>query len=355
MRRRFYYPCGMNGAMRVCMIMQASLVLVLVLVGASFTNAQDQFLKVKVRMGDVSLNKLPFVIAYEEGIYKKNGLEVDQLFTRDAVEIVRRSGVYVPEEFILKGKGSDLPISIGGASPMMVGLTTKAGAEDPVILASTDQMIRWRIISQSNIANLEQLKGKRLGYSGYGAVTHFAAISFAKTMGWDPNYDLSLLSDALNVESLQKGYTDAFVASELHATMAVAAGFKELVDLSKYNLPNAGSSVQVNRAWLKTNQETARRFIKSTVEAIALLKKDKKAAFSSLAKWYNMKDPKLQEYLYREVEAMPKKPYPPYEGIKKAMEIYDSHEMRKYRPDHFYNDSFVRQLDESGYIDSLYK
>ncbi len=52
---------------------------------------------------------------------------------------------------------------------------------------------------------------------------------------------------------------------------------------------------------------------------------------------------------------MPRKPYPPYEGIKRVMEVYDSHEMRKYTSEHFYDDSFVRELDESGYIDSLYQ
>jgi hypothetical protein len=42
------------------------------------------------------------------------------------------------------------------------------------------------------------------------------------------------------------------------------------------------------------------------------------------------------------------------EGIKKVMEMYNYHEMRKYKPEDFYNDSFVRQLDPSRYIDSLY-
>ena len=41
--------------------------------------------------------------------------------------------------------------------------------------------------------------------------------------------------------------------------------------------------------------------------------------------------------------------------LKKVMEIYDYHEMRKYKAEDFYDSSYVRQLDQSGYIDSLYK
>ena len=316
--------------------------------------AQEQPVKIRVGLGDVSLNKVPFVIAYEEGIYKKNALEVEQFVTPSAADVARRSGIDVPQEFI-RPSGRETPIVIGGGSPLMVGWTTNAQAEDRVILACTDPVVRWRIITRSDITDVQQLKGKRLGYSGYGAVTHFVAMVFAKTMGWNPDRDLSLMSGANTMDALKSGRVDAFIASELHETMAVAAGFKILVDLAKYNFPNAGSGVNVSRAWLPNNQETARRFIKSTAEAIALVKQDKKVAFNAIAKWYNVTDPKTQEYFYREVLNLPRKPYPSIDGIKKVMEIYNYHEMRKYKPEDFYDDRFIRQLDQSGYLDSLYK
>jgi hypothetical protein len=37
------------------------------------------------------------------------------------------------------------------------------------------------------------------------------------------------------------------------------------------------------------------------------------------------------------------------------MRLYDGLEMRKCTPEFFYDDSIVRELDESGYIDSLYE
>ena len=38
-------------------------------------------IKLRVGLGDVSLNKIPFVAAFEAGIYKKNGLDVEQSVT----------------------------------------------------------------------------------------------------------------------------------------------------------------------------------------------------------------------------------------------------------------------------------
>ncbi|MFB3883859.1 MAG: ABC transporter substrate-binding protein [Thermodesulfobacteriota bacterium] len=309
--------------------------------------------KIQVSLGDVSLNKLPFVIAYEEGIYKKNGLEVDPFITSGAADIVLRSGIRVPEEFVRPASG-DIPIAIGGGSPFIVGRVTNAQSVDRVILASTDHMVRWRIVARPDITDPKQIKGKRLGYSSYGSMTHFTAINFARTMGWDPNQDLSLMSGALNVKTLKEGRVDAFVADEIHETMALASRFKELINLKPFNIPIAGSGVNVSRTWLKAHREAARLFVKSTVEAVALLKQDKKAAFRGMSKWYRVTDPENQEHFYRDASILPRKPYPAVEGIKKVMETFDCHEMRRYKPEDFYDDGFVRELDQSGYIDSLY-
>lgn len=328
-------------------------VTMLVLGATSTVGAQENLIKLRVGLGDVSLNKVPFVAAYEAGIYKKNGLDVEQFITPSAADVARRSGVIVPKEFIRAG-GRDTPIVIGGGSPLIVRWTTDARADDRVVVACTDPVVRWRIIARPDIASIEQLKGKRLGYSGYGAVTHFVALTFSKMMGWNPEQDLSLMAGANTMDALKSGRVDAIIASELHETMALSAGYKVLVDLAKYNIPNAGSGVSVSRAWLKDNQETARRFVKSTVEMIALVKRNKQAAFGAIGKWYNVTDREKQEHFYREVSNLPRKPYPSVNGIKKVMEIYNYHEMRRYKPEDFYNDSFVRELDKSGFIDSLY-
>lgn len=326
-------------------------VVILIAAGAVSAFAQEP-IKLRVGLGDVSLNKIPFVAAYEAGIYKKNGLEIEQSVTPAAAEVARRTGVIVPPEMVRSG-GKETPIVIGGGSPLIVRWTSDAQADDRVIVGCTDQVVRWRIIGRPDLTAVEQLKGKRLGYSGYGAVTHYVALVFSGIMGWNPQQDLSLMSGANTMDALKSGRVDAIIASELHETLALAAGYKMLVALDKYNIPNAGSGVNVARAYLKTNPEAVRRFVKSTVEAIALVKRDKQAAFRAMAKWYNVTDPKQQEYFYREIANLPRKPYPSVDGIKKVMQVYDSHEMRKYKPEDFYDSSFMRELDESRFIDTL--
>jgi NitT/TauT family transport system substrate-binding protein len=317
--------------------------------------AQQNLTRVRVSLGDVSLNKLIFAVAQDAGIYRKNGLEVEQYITEGAASRAGRSRVNIPADRIGDGEGGEVQFSIGGGAPLMVGRVTNATAGDRIILASTDHVVRWHIVAQPEITRPEQLKGKRIGFSGVGAMTHYEALAFAKIMGWDPVFDIALLSNGLALDTFEDKTLDAFVADELVYTMALAAGHKALVDLSQYNIPIPGSGVNASRKWAEANPDIVRRFLKATVEAIALLKQDKEVVFSTIAKWYGMRDREQQEILYKDMIKLPRKPYPSVEGIKKAMELYDSNEMRRHKPEDFYDDRFIRELDQSGYIDSLYR
>ena len=316
--------------------------------------AQEQPIKIRVSLGDVSLNKLIFVIAQEEGIYQKNGLEIEQYITPGAANVVKHSGVNIPPEYIRDYK-EEPPIAIGGGSPHMVGYTTSARAVSRVIVASTDNTVRWHIIARPEIKKIEDLKGKRIGYSGYGAMTHFMALVFAQRMGWDPQQDVSLMSGALAVDTLKNGTVDAFIGDEVARTMAFSAGFNPIQDMKEWNLPIAGSGINVEREWLKSNPEAVRRFVKAAVEALSLMKTSKEVAARGMGKWYAIKNSEQQNMIWAYASGLPPKPYPAVEGIKKVIELYNYHEMRKHKPEDFYDDSFVKELDKSGFIDSFYK
>jgi len=74
-----------------------------------------------------------------------------------------------------------------------------------------------------------------------------------------------------------------------------------------------------------------------------------------MAKWYGITEPTRQEEVYAQAAQLPRKPYPSVEGIGKMMDVYNYREMRLHRPEDFYDASFVAELDQSGYIDGLYK
>ena len=316
-------------------------------------SAQDGLLSLSVELGDVSVTKLPFVMAAEAGLYRRNGLTVKQYITPRAAELIRQSsGLVVPKDFVGTGVGD---INIGGGSPTIVRMTSDARAPQRIVLATNDPVSRFHIMSRTDIARPEELKGKRLGYSSVGALSHYVLILWARQMGWDPTRDVSLMASGAGGELIKSGRVDAFAADEIAVAEATHQGHRDLLDTAVYKFPMPGSGVNALKDWLPNNREAAARFIKSTVDALALIRNDKQAAFTAMAKWYGITDARAQERIYAQAVLLPAKPYPSVEGIKKMMEIYDYREMRLHKPEDFYDASFVTALDRTGYIDGLYK
>jgi NitT/TauT family transport system substrate-binding protein len=333
-----------------------SMALMLPLLGfASAASAQENLTKLTVGLGDVSLTKLIFVVAADAGIYRKNGLDVAQYIDPSAAETVARSGVQVPKEYVRRADGDDVAINIGGGSYLMYSATTNAKSTDRVILGTTDAVSRYHIMSRNDIADPAQLKGKRIGYTSEGSLTHMMILMYAKRMGWDPLWDISMMANGTGVEPMRRGRVDASAADEVARASLAKAGYRDLVDLNELNIPMAGSGINAERNWLKSNRDTAARFMKAAVEAVALVKSDRQAAFASLAKWYGITDPQKQEDIYKDIVKLPAKPYPAIEGIRTAMQVYDSHEMRSHKAEDFIDASFVSELDKSGFIDGLYR
>lgn len=313
----------------------------------------ELLIPVTVELGDVSLTKLPFIMAADNGIYRRNGLKVTQFITPAATAAVRSSGVIVPPENIKSGVVGE--INIGGGSPTMVRMTSVATAPHRIILATTDDVSRFHVISRADITKPEQLKGKRIGYGNFGALDHFSMILFLRKMDWNPDRDVSMFSNGNSPQSILKGQVDAFAADDLGTSEAKKLGLRDLVDLYQYHFVMPGSGVNALSDWLSNNREAAARFMKATVEAIALMKTDKAAAFASMTKWYGIADPAKLEAVYAQASKLPRKPYPSIAGLKAMQSIYTWREMTIRKPEDFADSSFITALDKSGYIDSLYK
>ena len=304
---------------------------------------------IDVSLGDVSINKVPFLIAADRGIYAKNGLDVHQFITPGAAAVAARSGVVVPPEYVKSGMSP--PIMVGGGSPMIVDTVNKPGAIAHVIVATNEAIVRDHVLANSSIKSLQDLRGKRVGYTNYGTVTHYDTLSLIEKMGWDPKKDVTLVPQSATLDALKEDKVDAVLGSAMIVALAEENHFKDVGDLTRFNMPLAGSGIMVRKDWLDANRDTVARFVKSSVEAVALMKTDRKVFDAALVKWFNIKDRETQDRMFAAVEHLPVKPYPSVAGIKGAMAIYDNAAMRAHKSEEFYDASFVAALDKSGFLD----
>ena len=215
--------------------------------------AQEQLLPLTVELGDVSLTKLPFVMAAEAGIYRRNGLEVKQFITPNAAELIRRgAGLVVPKEFVGTGVGD---INIGGGSPTLVRMTSDARAPQRVVLATTDDVSRFHIVSRQDIASPQDLKGKRIGFSAWARSATTSPSCSRSAWAGTTVRDLSLFANGVGADLLRNGRVDAFTADEIALAEALRQGFKDLVDTGTYRFPMPGSGVNAEKSgWRRTTR-----------------------------------------------------------------------------------------------------
>jgi NitT/TauT family transport system substrate-binding protein len=327
--------------------------------GALSLFSSSDRMSLRIELGTRSLSKLPYFVALDQGLFEKHGLDV---------------AVYMPQPEFAGGKTTwtkyfyfvtdklgiwdwKPDVIVRGGNSHIVKTVARGGDVTQILLGSNDCIVRTHIIADKGIKSLNDLQGKRIGVSTLEGNTGFAARVLAEHMGWDPMQDFSMVIESNNLEALKSGRVDAFFSNERSTPAAIDEGYPVLASLSSWGEPPIiGNSVRVKKAWLADpqNREAARRFLKATAEGIALFHQNRELVLEVIGRWYGVTDRSRAEVIYNDGRWTPRKPYPCYKGIDRAIELYDLNSTGHVVPTDFYDDSLIRELDESGFIDSLY-
>jgi ABC-type nitrate/sulfonate/bicarbonate transport system substrate-binding protein len=223
-------------------------------------------------------------------------------------------------------------------------------------IASTDCRIRFNIVGQKSIKTLAELKGKRLGISGDGAMTGFIYRVLAKRMGWTPGKDIIIVEQAQRFDDLKAGKVDAFVADDRYMALARAEGYPVLADTSTWNQAIAGNGVRVEPDWIKDpkHRDIAMRGLRGTIEGMAIYMNNREETLRVLAKYHGIKDRAVATGIYEEGLKMTRNIAPCAQGFRDMFALGYAG-IEKYRPTDFYDESFIKELESSGFIAAAYK
>jgi NitT/TauT family transport system substrate-binding protein len=323
-----------------------ALSLVLLFLAASAGQAFPQTLTpIKVELITRAVSKTPVLIAYDKGLYKKYGLDVTLWLP---------AGEF-PGAFETPGKMENPEFSVDGGVPMVDAILKNRGPKR-LAIATTDCEVRFNIVGQKNIRSLQDLKGKRLGISVDGAMTGFIYRVLAKRMGWTPGKDIIIVERAQRFDDLKAGKADAFIADDRYMALAKQEGYPVLADTSQWKQAIAGNSVRVESNWIKDpkNRDVAVRFLKATVEGLAIYMNNREETLRVLAKYHGIKDRQVANSIYDEGLKMSRRMEPCVQGFKDMFGLnYPG--LEKYKPTDFYDESFMKELEKTGFIDAAYK
>jgi NitT/TauT family transport system substrate-binding protein len=271
----------------------------------SQTVAQEKKLeRIRIGGGSVGAPQMTMWFAKEANLYEKNGL---------GIEAISIPGSSMALQAMLSG---EVPIiQLGGAASMQANL---AGAET-VIVATILKKFLFSIFSRPEITRIADLKGKLFGATRFGTLSDFASRFALERNGLNPERDITMVQTGGQPETLVALLTGKVQAAALSvpATMrAKKANMRELLDMAKLEAPIHQNGVVTTRKYLKSNEDTVRRFLRAYIEGAALAKKDKVFATRVMAKYLGTNDREVLDDAYERVTLnLEIPPYPTVEGV----------------------------------------
>jgi NitT/TauT family transport system substrate-binding protein len=314
---------------------------------ASVTFAAPQLDSVTIGFSSFSGFYGPLWLAVEEGVGKKYGVDLRAVY----------AGRVRPQQLLASG---ETPLVIASGSGAVTSHVL--GVKDQVIVALLSNKLGGGIFSKSEIKRPQDLEGKLIATGRPGALNDIL-VRYVMTRKWglSPDRDVKLMpigEPPLMLQALERGVVDATSLSVPASFLAKSKGFFELVDYDALGLTYPQHAVTTLRATIAKNPQMIERVLKTLIESVAIFKSNKQKSFSIWRKYMRGASEEFLEETYQHtIAAMESVPTPSVQVIASALDMISAHypQAKQTDPSLIVDPSFVRRLDQSGFISNLYK
>jgi len=234
-----------------------------------------------------------------------------------------------------------------------------SGADTVILSTHASRFLFW-IFSRPGLERMEDLKGKVFGTTRFGTLSEFASKFALQRFGIDPEREITMIQtggQAESVTALATGKIQAAALSPPATLQARKLKLREILDMSKMDAEFHVNGIVTTKRFLKSHEDVVRRFLKAYMEAIALAQKDKGFAFKAMSKYFRSEDKEILEESY---EAVVKRnfnlpPYPSHRGIATILQSLErtNPKAKGTKPEDFADGRLIRELDQSGFINSV--
>ena len=143
-----------------------------------------------------------------------------------------------------------------------------------------------------------------------------------------------------------------------HLFLARKAGFKELVSFDNLGVEYPYTSVVVLRQTAAKSPDLVERLVKCIVEGIRIFKTDKAKALAALRLYMTSADEGILEESYQHTRGtIEEAPYPSLHVVRAGLEMLSLQYPQAKQTDWslIIEPAFMKRIDESGFVRSLYK
>jgi NitT/TauT family transport system substrate-binding protein len=288
----------------------------------------------------------PTFIAQKKGFFEKNGVSVDLVY--------------------FQGGSQAIQGMMAGNVPLIVtagpeGVVAKIQGADILLLSTNNTTLAFTLFVSPDIRKPEDLRGKKAGISRFGSSSdHSIKFMFQKLGLMEKEVTIVELGDnPTRLAALTANAVHASVFAVPYSVVVQKAGFTAMLEGHKLGLKFQGSGIATTTAFLREHRPVVEQFFRGFLEGVHFAKTHREESVRLIGEFLNLKEQAEAEETYRVIiqEIQPQKPYPLKEGIETVLRIVEKTvpKAKSAKPEDLIDDSVMKKLDESGFIDKLYK
>lgn len=304
--------------------------------------AAQELKRIRIGYPSLSTTQGHIWVGQEDGLFRKYGLDVEPILLRG-------------------GSLATQALATGDPPLVNIGTVVQAGLQgyNLALIAAVQNKYDFFVFARPGMTKLEQLKGKKIGITGFGSATHFASSILLKHLNLEPNKDVALIPSGLDPErvaALVAGKIDASFFNSSAAPLARKAGLTELLQIGDLGVEVQGNGLATSRPFIQTNREVVKSAVKGYVEAIHFIYSNRKESEKVFAKYMRNNDPEFLENAYDHyIKTIPKKPYPTLKGIQFLLDMLAPQlpQAKNTKPEQFVDLSFLQELEKEGFFSEM--
>jgi len=309
---------------------------------------RDAWSQEKIRLSHSALesNNAVWYVAQHQGFYKKNGLDADLLFIPSTTTSVTS---------LVAGD-----IQMANASGGAVASAVTAGA-DLVLVACYLNSLPYELVVQESVKSAEDLKGKSIGISRIGSASDVAARALMRGVGLEPDKQVLIMQVGGPTEraaSFRTGRIAGFPSPPgiIHLTQGMP--FRILISTAdfqkRFDFPYICATT--TRSYLSRQRETVKKVVMAHIEATHFFKTRKEESKKIISKYSRITNEAYLEDAYKaSAKLYDRVPLVTRAGVETQIQDAVSRKPgARLRFEDMVDDSIVRELDKSGFIDKVY-
>ncbi len=302
--------------------------------------------RLKVIYSQFTMTNSVVWFAQEAGLFDRQGVNADLVYVDSTPAVQALAAGQAPIATMSGG------LAVG---PYLNGL-------DLVMLAGTCNLLSYQLIARPEIRRPEDLRGKVIGIGRFGAAADWGLRLILRKLGIHDT-DVQIIQaggggPATRLAAMQAKKLDATVLDPPQTVQARRLGFRTLADGAELGIPFLQGGLVTRQTFIRSHEDEVRRVVRAIVEAIHWAKTHREAALPVMQKYLHIQDRDALEDAYDAfvVKQFPRAPYVPPAALQTIFDLAAARDPRARTadPQGFVDMRFVRELDQSGFIDQLY-